>query len=63
MNARENKNNKRVVAYLRSLAPQKLSLTDMAKQLNEEGFVTSTGKKFYPSQVKILLVRYEISYR
>jgi hypothetical protein len=42
------------------LAAQDLSLSEMARRLNNEGFVTSQGKKFTASQVSILLKRYDI---
>ncbi len=53
----ENPNNRRAVAMLRVLATQNLSLSEMARRLNEQGFVTATGRKFHPMQVKILLQR------
>ncbi|MFR9554746.1 MAG: recombinase family protein [Rikenellaceae bacterium] len=55
--AADNPNNRRAIAMLRILAPQNLTLSEMARQLNSEGFVTSTGRKFHPMQVKILLER------
>ncbi len=55
--ATENPNNRRAIAMLRVLSAQNLSLSEMARRLNEQGFVTSTGRMFYPMQVKILLSR------
>ena len=34
------------------------SLSEMARILNKEGFVTSQGKEFKPSQVSVLIKRY-----
>ncbi len=55
--ATENPNNRRAIAMLRVLSAQNLSLSEMARRLNEQGFVTSTGRAFHPMQVKILLRR------
>ncbi len=58
--ALDNPNNKRAAAMLRILKPQKLTLTEMANRLNDEGFVTASGCQFRPSQVSILIKRYGI---
>ena len=58
--ANDNPNNKRAVAMLKVLIGQELSLSEMARRLNEEGFVTSQGKKFTPWQVSVLLKRYNL---
>jgi len=58
--AKENPNNKRAVAMLKVLVEQELSLSEMARRLNEEGFVTSQGKKFTAWQVSVLLKRYDL---
>jgi DNA invertase Pin-like site-specific DNA recombinase len=58
--ALDNDNNRRAIAMLRVLAAQDLSLSEMARRLNNEGFVTSQGKKFTAWQVSILLKRYDI---
>ena len=58
--ALDNNNNRRAIAMLRVLAAQDLSLSEMARRLNNEGFVTSQGKKFTAWQVSILLKRYDI---
>jgi len=55
--AKDNPNNKRAVAMLKVLVEQDLSLSEMARRLNEEGFVTSQGKKFSAWQVSVLLKR------
>lgn len=55
--ANDNPNNKRAVAMLKVLIGQELSLSEMARRLNEEGFVTSQGKKFTAWQVSVLLKR------
>jgi DNA invertase Pin-like site-specific DNA recombinase len=58
--AKDNPNNKRAVAMLKVLVEQDLSLSEMARRLNEEGFVTSQGKKFTAWQVSVLLKRYNL---
>ena len=58
--ANDNPNNKRAVAMLKVLIGQELSLSEMARRLNEEGFVTSQGKKFTAWQVSVLLKRYNL---
>ena len=56
--ALDNDNNRRAIAMLKVMATQDLSLSEMARRLNEEGFVTSRGKKFTAWQVSVLLKRY-----
>lgn len=58
--AKNNPNNKRAVAMLKVLVEQELSLSEMARRLNEEGFVTSQGKKFTAWQVSVLIKRYNL---
>ena len=58
--ANDNPNNKRAVAMLKVLIGQELSLSEMARRLNEEGFVTSQGKPFTAWQVSVLLKRYNL---
>ena len=58
--AADNPNNKRAVAMLKVLAAQGMTLTEMTDKLNNEGFVTSKGYQFRPSQVFVLLKRYNI---
>ena len=58
--ALDNDNNRRAIAMLKVMATQDLSLSEMARLLNEEGFVTSRGKKFSAWQVSILLKRYNL---
>ena len=58
--ANDNPNNKGAVAMLKVLIGQELSLSEMARRLNEEGFVTSQGKKFTAWQVSVLLKRYNL---
>ena len=56
--ALDNDNNRRAIAMLKVMATQDLSLSEMARRLNEEGFVTSQGKQFTAWQVSVLLKRY-----
>ncbi len=59
--AKNNPNNKRACAILRSLVKETSNLSQMARALNAEGFLTSRGGKFSAKQVSILLKRYNIS--
>lgn len=59
--ARNNPNNKRAVAILRSLANKTTNYSEIARVLNDEGFLTSRGGRFSAKQVSILLNRYQIS--
>jgi len=58
--ALDNPNNKRAAAYLRTLVREDISLSEMARRLNKEGFVTAHGGFFKASQVSVLLKRYEL---
>ena len=58
--ALENDNNRRAIAMLKVMATQDLSLSEMARRVNEEGFVTSQGKQFTAWQVSVLLKRYNL---
>ena len=54
-------NNKRAVAMLRILVKENSSYCEMAKILNQEGFVTSRGCSFTKSTVYKLIKRYRLS--
>lgn len=54
----DNPNNKRAIAYLKALVKEGKSLSEMARSLNGEGFVTAKGYQFKASQVSVLLKRY-----
>ena len=58
--ALDNDNNRRAIAMLKILVTQDQSLSEMARRLNEEGFVTSRGKQFTAWQVSVLLKRYNL---
>ena len=58
--AHNNPNNKRAVAILRVLVERTSNLSEMARVLNNEGFLTSKGGRFCAKQVSILLKRYKI---
>ena len=58
--ADNNPNNKRAVAMLRTLVKENRSLNEMAKILNNEGFVTSQGSKFSKSTIHKLIKRYNL---
>ena len=56
--AQNNANNMRAVALLRSMIKEGLTISQMTKQLNEQGFVSSKGCKFQIVQVQRLIQRY-----
>ncbi|MFK2213589.1 recombinase family protein [Bacteroides fragilis] len=56
--AQNNTNNMRAVALLRSMVKEGLTLSQMAKELNGQGFVSSKGCKFQIVQVQRLIQRY-----
>lgn len=58
--AADNPNNKRAVAMLKILVEQGKTLKEMTDTLNKEGFVSSKGYVFRPSQVYTLLKRYNL---
>ena len=53
--ANNNPNNRRAVALLKNLVKTTSNLSEMARQLNDEGFVTSRGCKFTSKQVSMNL--------
>ena len=55
---KNNANNMRAVALLRSMVKEELTLSQMTIRLNEQGFVTSKGCKFQIVQVQRLIQRY-----
>lgn len=59
--ARNNANNKRAVAILRVLVNETSNMSEMARVLNTEGFLTSRGGRFSAKQVSLLLQRYNIT--
>ncbi len=60
LKADSNPNNMRAIAMLKGLQKEGKSLSEMARILNRDGFVTSKGCQFRPMQVSILLKRYNI---
>ena len=58
--ALDNPNNRRAISMLKILAKEDKSLSEMARILNTEGFVTAKGGQFKASQVSILLRRYDL---
>ena len=56
--AKNNANNMRAIALLRSMIKEGLTISQMTKQLNEQGFVSSKGCKFQIVQVQRLIQRY-----
>lgn len=59
--ALDNPNNRRAISMLKILAKEEKSLSEMARILNKEGFVTAKGGQFKASQVSILLKRYSLN--
>lgn len=59
--ALDNPNNRRAISMLKILAKEDKSLSEMARILNKEGFVTAKGGQFKASQVSILLKRYSLN--
>ena len=58
--ANNNPNNRRAVALIKNLINNTSSLSEMARQLNSEGFLTSRGGSFSAKQVSILINRYQL---
>ncbi|WP_306668538.1 MULTISPECIES: recombinase family protein [Phocaeicola] len=58
--AKNNANNMRAIALLRSMIKEGLTISQMTKQLNEQGFVSSKGCKFQIVQVQRLIQRYVV---
>lgn len=58
--AKNNTNNMRAVALLRSMAKDGFTSSQMVAHLNEQGFTTSKGCKFQIVQVQRLMQRYDI---
>ena len=58
--ANNNPNNRRAVALIKNLINNTSSLSEMARQLNSEGFLTSRGGNFSAKQVSILINRYQL---
>ena len=60
--AKNNPNNRRAVALLKNLIKSTSNLSEMARQRNDEGFVTSRGCIFTSKQVSLLLKKHNIDY-
>ena len=60
--AKNNPNNRRAVALLKNLIKSTSNLSEMARQLNDEGFVTSRECIFTSKQVSLLLKKHNIDY-
>lgn len=58
--AQRNKNNKRAVSMILSLLNQTNNNSEIARYLNENGFLTSKGKLFTSTQVIRLINRYNL---
>lgn len=58
--ALDNLNNRRAASMLKVLSKEDKSLSEIARILNKEGFVTARGGQFKASQVAVLLKRYNI---
>ena len=60
--ANNNPNNRRAVALLKNLVKTTSNLSEMARQLNDEGFVTSRGCEFTSKQVSLMLKKHNLDY-
>ena len=58
--AKNNVNNMRAVALMRSMLKEGLTISQMTNRLNEQGFVTSKGCRFQIVQVQRLIQRYVV---
>lgn len=58
--ANNNPNNRRAVALIKNLINNTSNISEMARQLNSEGFLTSRGGNFSAKQVSILINRYQL---
>lgn len=58
--ANNNPNNRRAVALIKNLINTTSNLSEIARQLNSEGFLTSRGGNFSAKQVSILINRYQL---
>ena len=58
--ANNNPNNRRAVALIKNLVKTTSNLSEIARQLNNEGFLTSRGGNFSSKQVSILINRYQL---
>lgn len=58
--ANNNPNNRRAVALIKNLVKTTSNLSEIARQLNNEGFLTSRGGNFSAKQVSILINRYQL---
>jgi hypothetical protein len=50
-----NSNNRKAKAYITALLSQQLNYSQIAEQLNSNGFLTSPGKQFQTVQVQRLI--------
>lgn len=57
-NAEANSNNKRAILMINALLSRTSNISEIARELNQNGFVTSKGCKFNAMQVKRLIERY-----
>jgi DNA invertase Pin-like site-specific DNA recombinase len=58
--ATANKNNRRASSMVSELRGQGMTYIEIAERLNRDGFVTSTGKDFFPMQVQRLHKRLQV---
>lgn len=56
-NALADKNNMRATAYIRQLSKEGISIREIARRMNADGFVTRHGKEFTAVQVTLLAER------
>ena len=59
-NAETNPNNKKASSMIKAMLYRTSNLSEIARELNENGFVTSRGKHFNSIQVKRIIDRYKL---
>lgn len=60
-NAEANLNNRKASSMIKALLYRTLNLSEIARELNDNGFVTSRGKQFNAIQVKRIIQRYNLN--
>lgn len=59
-NAEANPNNRKASSMIKAILYRTSNLSEIARELNENGFVTSRGKQFNSIQVKRIIDRYKL---
>jgi len=59
-NAENNINNKKASSMIKAMLYKTTNLSEIARELNKNGFVTSRGKQFNSKQVKRIIEKYKL---